>query len=160
MSDRLAVVLWWFIELYSWSRFFLRTDKRTNEGNPRGPRGPKKKRNGGKGKDENNSRQRVRQTDSHRVFCQGWQISIITVQAFRVMKICTGRDFRNIGDQAINLGNQALSKIFWMHFYRREAVSRLYEMRLDPYKQANVILIPTAHCIVIILKLFHAPTIK
>ena len=76
------------------------------------------------------------------------------------MKICTGRDFRNIGDQAINLGDQALSKIFWMHFYRREAVSRLYEMRLDPYKQANVILIPTAHCIVIILKLFHAPTIK
>ena len=35
-------------------------------------------------------------------------------------------------------------------FFRREAVSRLYEMRLDPYKQANVILIPTAHCIVII----------
>ena len=62
-----------------------------------------------KGKDENNSRQRARQTDSHRVFCPVWQISIITVQAFRVMKICTGRDFRNIGDQA-------LSKIFWMHF--------------------------------------------
>ena len=29
MCDRLAVVLWWFIELYSWSRFFLRTDGRT-----------------------------------------------------------------------------------------------------------------------------------
>ena len=42
MSDRLAVVLWWFIKLYSWSRFFLRTGGRTNEGNPRGPRGPKK----------------------------------------------------------------------------------------------------------------------
>ena len=42
MSDRLAVVLWWFIELYSWSRFFLPTDERTNEGVPRGPRGPKK----------------------------------------------------------------------------------------------------------------------
>ena len=42
MSDRLAVVLWWFIELYSWSRFFLPTGERANEGNPRGPRGPKK----------------------------------------------------------------------------------------------------------------------
>ena len=42
ISDRLAVVLWWFIELYSWSRFFLPTGGRTNEGNPRGPRGPKK----------------------------------------------------------------------------------------------------------------------
>ena len=30
MSDRLAVVLWWFIELYSWSRFFLPTNGRTN----------------------------------------------------------------------------------------------------------------------------------
>ena len=109
-TSRQCLIGWqWSCDVYSWSRFFLRTDKRTNEGNPRGPRGPKKKRNGGKGKDENNSRQRARQTDSHRVFCQGWQISIITVQAFRVMKICTGRDFRNIGDQA-------LSKIFWMHF--------------------------------------------
>ena len=26
MSDRLAVVLWWFIELYSWSRFFAPTN--------------------------------------------------------------------------------------------------------------------------------------
>ena len=43
MSDRLAVVLWWFIELYSWSRFFLPTDGRTDKGVPRGPRGPKKK---------------------------------------------------------------------------------------------------------------------
>ena len=31
MSDRLAVVLWWFIELYSWSRFFAPTDGRTDE---------------------------------------------------------------------------------------------------------------------------------
>ena len=31
MSDRLAVVLWWFIELYSWSRFFLPTGGRTDE---------------------------------------------------------------------------------------------------------------------------------
>ena len=30
MSDRLAVVLWWFIELYSWSRFFLWADGRTD----------------------------------------------------------------------------------------------------------------------------------
>ena len=51
MSDRLAVVLWWFTELYSWSRFFLptnertdgRTDERTDKGIPRGPRGPKNK---------------------------------------------------------------------------------------------------------------------
>ena len=41
MSDRLAVVLWWFIELYSWSRFFLPTNGRTDKGVPRGPRGPK-----------------------------------------------------------------------------------------------------------------------
>ena len=40
--DRLAVVLCWFIELYSWSRFFAPTDGWTNEGVPRGPRGPKK----------------------------------------------------------------------------------------------------------------------
>ena len=31
MSDRLAVVLWWFIELYSWSRFFLPTSKQADE---------------------------------------------------------------------------------------------------------------------------------
>ena len=31
MSDRLAVVLWWFIELYSWSRFFAPTNGRTDE---------------------------------------------------------------------------------------------------------------------------------
>ena len=31
MSDRLAVVLWWYMELYSWSRFFLRTDGRADE---------------------------------------------------------------------------------------------------------------------------------
>ena len=30
ISDRLAVVLCWFIELYSWSRFFLPTDGRTD----------------------------------------------------------------------------------------------------------------------------------
>ena len=46
MSDRLAVVLWWFIELtadpdFSCGRTNGRTDERTNEGNPRGPRGPK-----------------------------------------------------------------------------------------------------------------------
>ena len=35
MSDRLAVVLWWFIELYSWSRFFAPTNGRMNEGVPR-----------------------------------------------------------------------------------------------------------------------------
>ena len=49
-------------------------------------------------------------------------------------------------------------------FFRREAVSRLYEMCLDPSagqnKQSNVILIPTAHGIVIILKLFHVLTMK
>ena len=38
LYDGVAVVLWWFKELYNWSRFFL---GRTNEGVPRGPPWPK-----------------------------------------------------------------------------------------------------------------------
>ena len=40
--DWLAVVLFWFKELYSWSRFLAPTGERTDEGVPRCPRGPKK----------------------------------------------------------------------------------------------------------------------
>ena len=36
------MILGWFIRLQRWFRFFLRADERTNEGVPRGPRGPKK----------------------------------------------------------------------------------------------------------------------
>ena len=41
-SDGLAVVLWWFKELYSLSRSLAPTNGQTDKGVPRGPRGPKK----------------------------------------------------------------------------------------------------------------------
>ena len=42
LYEGFGMILGWFIRLQRWFIFFLRTDGRTNEGVPRGPRGPKK----------------------------------------------------------------------------------------------------------------------